>query len=65
MGSQTDLGFEAFAMTNHAVVALRRLAQAYKETGRKKMGQWCREAAAKGYTMVTGFENEVVGIHHD
>jgi len=52
-------------MTNHAVAALRRLAQAYEETGRKKMGQWCREAAAKGYTMVTGFENEVVGIHHD
>ncbi|KAK0656918.1 hypothetical protein B0T16DRAFT_318850 [Cercophora newfieldiana] len=52
-------------MTNHTVAALRRLGQAYDMTGKKEMAAKCREAATIGYTMVTGFENDITGILHD
>jgi len=52
-------------MTIHVVASLRRLAQASEESGRKKMAGWCREAANTGYTMVTGFQNDMTGMDYE
>ncbi|KAK0632612.1 hypothetical protein B0T14DRAFT_598050 [Immersiella caudata] len=52
-------------MTIHVVAALRRLAQANEELGRKDMAAGFHEAAKVGYKMVTGYENDIAGIERD
>jgi tetratricopeptide (TPR) repeat protein len=46
-------------MSLHVVKALRRLAEAYEALGHKEMAQRSLEAAELGYTMVTGFKNDL------
>jgi len=53
---------DASLMTIHVVASLRRLAQAYEETGRVDMAKKCTEASEFGYMMVTGFENDLTGM---
>ncbi|KAL2271351.1 hypothetical protein VTJ83DRAFT_722 [Remersonia thermophila] len=46
-------------MSLHVVKALRRLGEAYEALGHKEMAERSLEAAELGYTMVTGFKNEL------
>ncbi|KAK3945207.1 SET and MYND domain-containing protein 4 [Diplogelasinospora grovesii] len=46
-------------MTIHVVAALRRLAGAYDALDQREMAERCAVAAKFGYTMVTGFENDL------
>ncbi len=49
----------ATLMTVHIVAALRRLAEAYKALGHEQMAERSIEAAEFGYTLVTGFKNDL------
>ncbi|KAL2157965.1 hypothetical protein VTH06DRAFT_4774 [Thermothelomyces fergusii] len=46
-------------MTVYVVAALRNLAEAYSALGHDDMAQRCVDAAKLGYTIVTGFENDL------
>lgn len=50
---------EVSLMAVHVVASLRRLAEAYKHLGHKELAERCLEAAGFGYTMVTGFSEDV------
>lgn len=50
---------EASLMAVHVVASLRRLAEAYAALGHKDLAEKCTEAARFGYTMVTGFSEDV------
>jgi tetratricopeptide (TPR) repeat protein len=52
----------ATLMTVHVVAALRRLAEAYEALGHKEMAERSIEAAEFGYTMVTGFKNDLTTL---
>ncbi len=52
----------ATLMTLHVVAALRRLAEAYKALGHKEMAERSVEAAEFGYTLVTGFKNDLTTL---
>ncbi|KAK3488611.1 hypothetical protein B0T13DRAFT_514986 [Neurospora crassa] len=50
---------EVSLMAVHVVASLRRLAEAYAALGHKALAERCVEAAKFGYTMVTGFSEDV------
>ena len=50
---------EVSLMAVHVVASLRRLAEAYAALGHKELAERCMEAAKFGYTMVTGFSEDV------
>ncbi|KAL2165987.1 hypothetical protein VTG60DRAFT_3477 [Thermothelomyces hinnuleus] len=50
---------DATLMTVHIVATLRTLAEAYSALGRDDMAQRCIDAAKLGYTIITGFENDL------
>lgn len=53
---------QATLMTLHIVATLRLLAEAYEALGQKEMADRCIEAAELGYTMVTGFKNDLATL---
>ncbi|KAK4193215.1 hypothetical protein QBC35DRAFT_519407 [Podospora australis] len=52
----------ATLMTIHVVTALRRLAEAYGNLGKKDLAAKCIEAAEFGYMLVTGFKNDLSAL---
>ncbi|KAK4156156.1 SET and MYND domain-containing protein 4 [Chaetomidium leptoderma] len=52
----------ATLMTVHVVAAIRTLAEAYEALGHKEMAERCIEAAEFGYTLVTGFKNDLATL---
>ncbi|KAJ4395505.1 hypothetical protein N0V85_006522 [Neurospora sp. IMI 360204] len=50
---------EVSLMAVHVVASLERLAEAYAALGHKELAERCVEAARFGYTMVTGFSEDV------
>ncbi|KAL2199451.1 hypothetical protein P885DRAFT_31246 [Corynascus similis CBS 632.67] len=49
----------ATLMTVHVVATLRTLAEAYEVLGHDDMAERCHEAAEFGYTIITGFKNDL------
>ncbi|KAJ9150382.1 SET domain-containing protein [Pleurostoma richardsiae] len=56
MFKQNDAGF---LMTIHIVSAMKHAAGAYRAMGQPELAMQCEAAGKMGYTMITGFENEL------
>ena len=53
---------DATLMTIHVVTALRAAAEAYTALGRPEMATRCVDAAKFGYTIISGFENDLSAL---